>query len=55
MYVCPRQTSLLTVCDVNWQLYTAHKINLCALEAMVIIFLLRSTFLLKENNEKHNP
>lgn len=52
MYVCPRQIS---VYDVNWQLHTAHKINFCALGAMVTIFVLRSTFLLKVNNEKHNP
>lgn len=54
MYACPRQTPL-QVCNVNWQLYTTHKTNLYALGATVIIFLLSTTLLLKQNDEKHNP
>lgn len=55
MYACPRQTPLHTVCNVNWQLHTTHKPNLYALGAMVIIFLLSTTLLLKQNDEKLNP
>lgn len=53
MSACPIRTPLHTVCDVNHQLYTAHKIKLYALGAAVIIFS-QSTLLLKQNDEKHD-
>lgn len=54
MYACPRQTPLHTVCDVNWQLDTTHKVNLYALGAAVIIIFLRSALLLKQNGKKQS-